>query len=59
MNRWPFVKLGKVLRHRKEFITIHDLTNYDTQSPTRLNFRSFFPLKRRFSEVSSFVQIAW
>src|SRR5438552_11629567 len=25
---WPVVKLGEVLRHRKEFITIDDLTNY-------------------------------
>lgn len=27
-NQWPRVKLGEVLRHRKEFITIDDLTNY-------------------------------
>jgi type I restriction enzyme S subunit len=26
--RWPKVRLGEVLRHRKEFITIDDLTNY-------------------------------
>jgi type I restriction enzyme S subunit len=25
---WPKVRLGEVLRHRKEFITIDDLTNY-------------------------------
>jgi type I restriction enzyme, S subunit len=25
---WPKVKLGEVLRHRKEFITIDELTNY-------------------------------
>ena len=25
---WPIVKLGEVLRHRKEFITIDDLTTY-------------------------------
>jgi len=25
---WPTVRLGEVLRHRKEFITIDDLTNY-------------------------------
>ena len=25
---WPKVKLGEVLKHRKEFITIDDLTNY-------------------------------
>ncbi|MDR1936782.1 MAG: restriction endonuclease subunit S [Candidatus Accumulibacter sp.] len=28
MSQWPMVKLGEVLRHRKEFITIDDLTNY-------------------------------
>ena len=29
MNRqWPIVKLGEVLRHRKEFITIDDLATY-------------------------------
>src|SRR5438132_11234870 len=29
MNKpWPKVRLGEVLRHRKEFITIDDLTNY-------------------------------
>ena len=28
MKAWPTVKLGEVLRHRKEFITIDDLTNY-------------------------------
>ena len=27
-KQWPKVKLGEVLRHRKEFITIDDLTNY-------------------------------
>jgi type I restriction enzyme S subunit len=27
-KQWPMVKLGEVLRHRKEFITIDDLTNY-------------------------------
>ena len=27
-KHWPMVKLGEVLRHRKEFITIDDLTNY-------------------------------
>jgi type I restriction enzyme S subunit len=27
-NTWPTVSLGEVLRHRKEFITIDDLTNY-------------------------------
>jgi type I restriction enzyme S subunit len=27
-KQWPTVKLGDVLRHRKEFITIDDLTNY-------------------------------
>lgn len=25
---WPNVRLGEVLRHRKEFVTIDDLTNY-------------------------------
>ena len=25
---WPMVKLGEVVRHRKEFITIDDLTSY-------------------------------
>jgi len=28
MSKWPTVKLGEVLRHRKEFITIDDLRNY-------------------------------
>ena len=28
MKPWPTVRLGEVLRHRKEFITIDDLTNY-------------------------------
>jgi len=28
MSAWPKVRLGEVLRHRKEFITIHDLTTY-------------------------------
>jgi type I restriction enzyme S subunit len=28
MSKWPVVKLGEVLIHRKEFITIDDLTNY-------------------------------
>ena len=28
MKPWPRVKLGEVLRHRKEFITIDELTNY-------------------------------
>jgi len=28
MNKWPTTKLGEVLRHRKEFITIDDLTSY-------------------------------
>ena len=28
MKPWPKVKLGEVLRHRKEFITIDDLTSY-------------------------------
>jgi type I restriction enzyme, S subunit len=28
MKPWPTAKLGEVLRHRKEFITIDDLTNY-------------------------------
>src|ERR1039457_3072655 len=27
-NPWPTVRLGEVLWHRKEFITIEDLTNY-------------------------------
>jgi hypothetical protein len=27
-TEWGKVKLGEVLRHRKEFITIDDLTNY-------------------------------
>jgi type I restriction enzyme S subunit len=27
-KQWPKVKLGEMLRHRKEFITIDDLTNY-------------------------------
>src|SRR5436305_13948093 len=27
-NNWPIVKLGEVLEHRKEFITIDDLSNY-------------------------------
>jgi len=27
-NPWPTVKLGDVLRHRKEFVTIDDLTRY-------------------------------
>ncbi len=27
-NNWPKVKLGEVLEHRKEFITIDDLKNY-------------------------------
>src|SRR5439155_12566328 len=27
-DTWPTVKLGEVLRHRKEFITIDDLTSY-------------------------------
>jgi type I restriction enzyme, S subunit len=27
-NHWPIVQLGQVLRHRKEFNTIDDLTNY-------------------------------
>ena len=27
-KKWPKAKLGEVLRHRKEFITIDDLTNY-------------------------------
>ena len=27
-KQWPKVTLGEVLRHRKEFITIDDLTNY-------------------------------
>jgi type I restriction enzyme S subunit len=27
-KQWPKVKLGEVLRHRKEFITIDNLTNY-------------------------------
>jgi len=26
--KWPKVRLGEVLRHRKEFITIDDLTTY-------------------------------
>jgi type I restriction enzyme S subunit len=25
---WPKVRLGEVLRHRKEFVTIDDLTTY-------------------------------
>jgi type I restriction enzyme S subunit len=28
MSAWSKVRLGEVLRHRKEFITIHDLTTY-------------------------------
>ena len=28
MKPWPTVRLGEVLRHRKEFITINDVTNY-------------------------------
>jgi type I restriction enzyme S subunit len=28
MKPWPTVRLGEVLRHRKEFITIDDLANY-------------------------------
>ncbi len=28
MSNWPTVKLGEVLRHRKEFTTIDDLTDY-------------------------------
>ena len=32
-NRWSKVKLGTVLRHRKEFITIDDLDNL--QAPPR------------------------
>lgn len=28
MSKWPTTKLGNVLRHRKEFITIDDLTNF-------------------------------
>ena len=28
MKSWPITKLGEVLLHRKEFITIDDLTNY-------------------------------
>ena len=28
MKPWPTVRLGEVLRHRKEFITIDDLTTY-------------------------------
>jgi type I restriction enzyme S subunit len=28
MKPWPTVRLGEVLRHRKEFITIDDVTNY-------------------------------
>ena len=28
MKPWPKVRLGEVLRHRKEFITIDDLTSY-------------------------------
>src|SRR5713101_1628761 len=28
MKPWPTVRLGEVLKHRKEFITIDDLTNY-------------------------------
>jgi type I restriction enzyme S subunit len=27
-KQWSKVKLGEVLQHRKEFITIDDLTNY-------------------------------
>jgi type I restriction enzyme S subunit len=27
-KQWPTLKLGEVLRHRKEFITIDDVTNY-------------------------------
>ena len=27
-TKWPKVKLGEVLRHRKEFVTIDDLTTY-------------------------------
>jgi len=27
-NNWPIVRLGEVLQHRKEFITIDDLTSY-------------------------------
>lgn len=27
-KHWPMAKLGEVLQHRKEFITIDDLTNY-------------------------------
>ena len=27
-KQWPTVRLAEVLRHRKEFITIDDLTNY-------------------------------
>lgn len=28
MNKWPTVRPGEVLRHRKELITIDDLTTY-------------------------------
>jgi type I restriction enzyme S subunit len=28
MSKWPTAKLGDVLQHRKEFITINDLKNY-------------------------------
>lgn len=28
MNRWPIARLGEVLKHRKEFITIDDLATY-------------------------------
>ena|ERR1035441_3335363 len=28
MKPWPTVRLGEVLRHRKEFVTIDDLTTY-------------------------------
>lgn len=28
MNKWPIAKLGEVIRHRKEFITINDLVSY-------------------------------
>lgn len=27
-GKWPTVKLGEVLRHRKDFITIDDLKTY-------------------------------
>jgi type I restriction enzyme, S subunit len=27
-KEWPKVRLGEVLRHRKEFVTIDDLTTY-------------------------------